>query len=125
MTYPHRLRSYSENLIYRIKKKPPVLSPLDVRGIENQGPKTVDQGLKVRSEVRSEVSIADIDEKMVKDGFSELKLLWQKFKRLKIGFDQINKKALDRSRSKHLQGLSNQPILMLLISGILTFFMFQ
>ena len=56
MTYPQRLRSYSENLIYRIKKKPPVLSPLDVRGIENQGPKTVDQGLKVRSEVRGQIS---------------------------------------------------------------------
>ncbi len=83
---------------------------------------------KAASELRenSDLTIAEIDERMEKDGFPELKFLWKKFKSLKIDLNKINEEKLERARIAHARtALIQNPWLHLLavsFTGVIGYF---
>lgn len=58
---------------------------------------------------------AEIDKRMKRDGFSELRWLWESFKALGLGLYQIDEEQLSRESSRHMSWMAH-PALMLAIA---------
>ncbi|MBI4387532.1 MAG: hypothetical protein HY582_00610, partial [Candidatus Omnitrophica bacterium] len=73
---------------------------------------------KPRAELRSDgFTQEEIDERMTKDGFPELRFLWNHFKKLKIDLQNIDEAKLEKMRVKHTSALIKNSFLHALAFG--------
>jgi len=101
-----------------------------VEGTEDRGQETEDtksDAGAVADRPSQDLTIEEIDHKMKDEGFPELAFLWEKFKKLKIGLDEIDEEGTGRSRIRHMGALLDRPVTMAIISGLvaLSSFYFQ
>lgn len=79
-----------------------------------------EQGFGKRSELREEEHLSEsaIEARMARDGFEEMRLLWNKFLKLKMPVAGLQNETIEKLREKHMGALSGRPGWMAAISAV-------